>query len=328
MCEENDLISVVIPVYNVEQYLPKCIESIMNQTYKNLEIILVNDGSTDGSQKICEEYKSIDNRIKIINKENGGLSDARNVGIDNSSGNYITFIDSDDYIDDDYVYTLYKSLISYNADMSIASHKIIYPKRIIDKATDEKFCANSKKVLEKILYDEGIDLSAWGKLYKKSLFNNIKFPKGRLFEDSATTYRLIDESKKIAVNSKSVYNYVIRKNSISNEMFSEKKMDLITSTMEMTEFIKKKYPELEKGCERRLMYAYLSTLTQLAKAKAKEKNTSIQVKLMDYIKQNRKKVLEDKRIPKRDRIGIISTMFGFKVYKYMWNIYAILTRRS
>ena len=111
MCEENDLISVVIPVYNVEQYLPKCIESIMNQTYKNLEIILVNDGSTDGSQKICEEYKSIDNRIKIINKENGGLSDARNVGIDNSSGNYITFIDSDDYIDDDYVYTLYKSLI-------------------------------------------------------------------------------------------------------------------------------------------------------------------------------------------------------------------------
>lgn len=326
MCEENDLISVVIPVYNVEQYLPKCIESIMNQTYKNLEIILVNDGSTDGSQKICEEYKSIDNRIKIINKENGGLSDARNVGIDNSSGNYITFIDSDDYIDDDYVYTLYKSLISYNADMSIASHKIIYPKRIIDKATDEKFCANSKKVLEKILYDEGIDLSAWGKLYKKSLFNNIKFPKGRLFEDSATTYRLIDESKKIAVNSKSVYNYVIRKNSISNEMFSEKKMDLITSTMEMTEFIKKKYPELEKGCERRLMYAYLSTLTQLAKTK--ETNSSMQAKLMNYIKKNKGRVLKDKRIPKRDRIGIISTMLGFKFYKYMWKIYAILSGRS
>ena len=326
MCEENDLISVVIPVYNVEQYLPKCIESIMSQTYKNLEIILVNDGSTDGSQKICEEYKSIDNRIKIINKENGGLSDARNVGIDNSSGNYITFIDSDDYIDDDYVYTLYKSLISYNADMSIASHKIIYPKRIIDKATDEKFCANSKKVLEKILYDEGIDLSAWGKLYKKSLFNNIKFPKGRLFEDSATTYRLIDESKKIAVNSKSVYNYVIRKNSISNEMFSEKKMDLITSTMEMTEFIKKKYPELEKGCERRLMYAYLSTLTQLAKTK--ETNSSMQAKLMNYIKKNKGRVLKDKRIPKRDRIGIISTMLGFKFYKYMWKIYAILSGRS
>ena len=326
MCEENDLISVVIPVYNVEQYLPKCIESIMNQTYKNLEIILVNDGSTDGSQKICEEYKSIDNRIKIINKENGGLSDARNVGIDNSSGNYITFIDSDDYIDDDYVYTLYKSLISYNADMSIASHKIIYPKRIIDKATDEKFCANSKKVLEKILYDEGIDLSAWGKLYKKSLFNNIKFPKGRLFEDSATTYRLIDESKKIAVNSKSVYNYVIRKNSISNEMFSEKKMDLITSTMEMTEFIKKKYPELEKGCERRLMYAYLSTLTQLAKTK--ETNSSMQAKLMNYIKKNKGRVLKDKQIKKRDRIGIISTMLGFKFYKYMWKIYAILSGRS
>ena len=326
MYEKNDLISIVIPVYNVEQYLSKCIDSILNQTYKNLEIILVNDGSPDRCPEICEEYRLKDNRIKVINKENGGLSDARNVGIDNSSGNYVTFIDSDDYIDDDYIDILYKTLILYNADLSIASHKVIYPKKIIDKATGEKFCTNSKEVLERILYDEGIDLSAWGKLYKKSLFNNIKFPKGRLFEDSATTYRLIDASKKIAVNSKSVYNYVIRNNSISNEMFSEKKMDLIISTKEMTDLIKKRYPELEKGCERRLMYAYLSTLTQLAKAK--EKNKSIQVKLMNYIKHNRRRVLKDKRIPKRDRNGIISTMFGFEFYKHMWNIYAIFSGRS
>lgn len=326
MYKQEALISVVIPVYNVEQYLSKCIESVLNQTYRNLEVILVNDGSPDGSFKICEEYKLKDTRIKIINKDNGGLSDARNVGIENSSGNYITFIDSDDYIDDDYIDVLYKTLISYNADMSIASHKVIYAKKCINKATGEKFCANSKEILEKILYDEGIDLSAWGKLYKKSLFNDIKFPTGRLFEDSATTYRLIDASRKIAVNSKSIYNYVIRSNSISNEKFSEKKLDLIISTKEMTDFIRKKYPELEKGCERRLMYAYLSTLTQLAKTK--ETNSSMQAKLMNYIKKNKGRVLKDKRIPKRDRIGIISTMLGFKFYKYMWKIYAILSGRS
>ena len=101
-------ISIIVPIYNVEKYLERCINSLINQTYKNIEIILVNDGSTDNSLIICEKYKNIDSRIILVNKENGGLSDARNVGIDNSSGNYITFIDSDDYIDDDYVYTLYK----------------------------------------------------------------------------------------------------------------------------------------------------------------------------------------------------------------------------
>lgn len=326
MGKDYELISVIIPIYNVEQYLPKCIESIINQTYKYLEIILVNDGSTDKCLEICERYRLKDRRIKVINKKNGGLSDARNVGIDNSSGNYITFIDSDDYVDSDYVDVLYNTLISYNADMSIASHKVIYSKKIIDKATGKKFCAHPKEVLDKILYDDGIDLSAWAKLYKKILFNNIKFPKGRLFEDSATTYKLIDASKKIAVNSRSVYNYVIRNNSISNEKFSKKKMDLIISTKEMTDFIRKKYPELEKGCDRRLMYAYLSTLTQLSKSK--EKNITLKVKIMDYIKQNRKIVLKDKRIPDRDRIGLVSTIFGFEFYKAMWKVYAKLSGRG
>ena len=177
-----------------------------------------------------------------------------------------------------------------------------------------------------LLYDNGIDTSAWGKLYKKSLFNEIRFPKGRLFEDSATTYKLIDKSKKIGVCSKPIYNYVIRNNSISNETFSEKKMDLIVSTEEMTNYIKNKYPELEKACNRRLMYAYLSTLTQLAKSKVK--NKKIQKKLMKYINKNRNNVLKDKNIPKRDRVGLLSTILGFHCFKYVWKIYSIFTGRN
>ena len=324
--ERNDLISVIIPIYNVERYLVKCIESVLKQTYSNLEIILIDDGSEDKCGKICEEYKKKDNRIKVIHKTNEGLSEARNAGIVNATGKYITFVDSDDYIDDCYIELLYNVLISYSADISIASHRIIYKNRCIDKSTNEEFCANSKLILEKILYDDGIDLSTWGKLYKIELFDNIRFPKGRLFEDSATTYKLIDISKNIAVYSKAVYNYIMRNDSISKSKFSEKKLDLITSTKEMTDFIRSKYPCLSNACNRRLMYAYLSTLTQLAQCK--ETNKQIEKELLEYIRENKQKVLKDKRIPKRDRLGIYASIFGLRFYKLALNFYSNISKRS
>jgi len=176
------------------------------------------------------------------------------------------------------------------------------------------------------LYDEGIDLSAWAKLYKTELFKEIRFPKGRLFEDAATTYKLIDKSSKISIISKSTYNYIIREDSISNRKFTPSKMDLILSTKEMTEFVKNKYPDLENAANRRLMYAYLSTLSQLAMSK--EKFPKEQKELMNYIKENGNKILKDKNIPKRDKFGIICTKFGFRFYKFVWNAYRKKTGRK
>lgn len=329
MCEtENNIekISVIIPMYKVEEYLKKCIESILKQTYANLEIIFVDDGSPDKCGEICEEYKKKDSRIKVIHKENGGLSDARNKGIDVATGKYVTFIDSDDYIEENYIEFLYNLMKKYNADISIGSHKIIYNNRIIDKSTYKEFSENSEKVLEKILYDDGVDLSAWGKLYKIELFNEIRFPKGRLYEDSATTYKLIDLANVIAVSSRPIYNYVMRNNSISQGDFNLKKMELITSTNEMTDFIKKEYPNLEKACNRRMMWAYLSTLSQLAKSK--KRNKDVEKQLLYYINKNRNKVLKDKKISNRDKFGIYASMFGFKFYKFIWNNYLKITKRS
>ena len=329
MCEtENNIekISVIIPMYKVEEYLKKCIESILKQTYANLEIIFVDDGSPDKCGEICEEYKKKDSRIKVIHKENGGLSDARNKGIDVATGKYVTFIDSDDYIEENYIEFLYNLMKKYNADISIGSHKIIYNNRIIDKSTYKVFSENSEKVLEKILYDDGVDLSAWGKLYKIELFNKIRFPKGRLYEDSATTYKLIDLANVIAVSSRPIYNYVMRNNSISQGDFNLKKMELITSTNEMTDFIKKEYPNLEKACNRRMMWAYLSTLSQLAKSK--KRNKDVEKQLLYYINKNRNKVLKDKKISNRDKFGIYASMFGFKFYKFIWNNYLKITKRS
>ena len=131
----EELISVVVPVYNVEKYIDKCINSIINQTYKNLEIILVDDGSPDNCGNICDEYAKKDNRIIVIHKENGGLSDARNTGIEVSKGKYITFIDSDDYISDNYVSFLYNLIIEYKADISIGKHYVLYENGEINTAT-------------------------------------------------------------------------------------------------------------------------------------------------------------------------------------------------
>lgn len=322
----EDLISVIVPVYNVEKYLKRCVDSILNQTYKNLEIILVDDGSPDRCGKICDEYAVKDNRVKVIHKENGGLSDARNTGIDVAKGKYISFIDSDDYVENEYVELLYTALINDRTDMAIGSHKVIYEEgAVLEKATKEKSVLQPEEVLNRILYDNGIDLSAWAKLYKSQLFADIRFPKDRLFEDAATTYKLVDKSKNISIISKSTYNYVIRKNSITGENFSEKKMDLIMSTQEMCDYIKAKYPRLEKACDRRLMYAYLSTLSQLAISKTKfpnEKNI-----LMNYIKKNKKNILKDKKVPQRDKVGVLSASLGFKVYALSWKIYLKITRR-
>lgn len=322
----EELVTIVVPVYKVEKYIDRCIKSILNQTYKNLEIILVDDGSPDNCGKICENYAQKDERIKVVHKENGGLSDARNAGISISNGKYISFIDSDDYIDPEYIELLYKTIKKDKSDMAISSHKVIYENgTVLEKATKEESILKPKEVLKRILYDDGIDLSAWAKLYKIELFKEIRYPKGRLFEDAATTYKLVDKCEKISIISRSTYNYIIRGNSITNINFSEKKMDLIISTEEMCNYIKKKYPDLEEAANRRLMYAYLSTLTQLVKSN--EKNENAEKKLYGYIKQNSKMILRDKNVPKRDKVAIISTKFGLGFYKIIWKIYEKLTGR-
>lgn len=316
------LISVIVPIYKVEKYLDKCVESIVSQTYKNLEIILVDDGSPDNCPKMCDDWEKKDKRIKVIHKKNGGLSDARNKGIDLAKGDYLTFVDSDDYVEKDYTAFLYKNLVNNNADISMGKQFVRYSNKTLNTGSGNIYIVNPHDCFDKLLYGEDFDVSAWAKLYKKELFENVRYPKGKIFEDSATTYKLIDKSNIIVLNSKPIYNYIIRDDSITTNNFNEKKMELITATKEMCEYIEKKYPDLENGCERRVMYSYLSTLSQLAKTK--QVNKVYKKRIMSYIKQNRKKVLSDRRISKRDRYGLISTYFGFWFFKISWMLYSFI----
>lgn len=215
----GELISIIVPVYNVKQYLERCVKSILNQTYKNIEIILVDDGSTDGSEIMCDEYKKNYSNIKVIHKKNGGLSDARNYGIELAQGEYITFIDSDDFIDNRMIEILYKNLKNTNSDVSVCRFYMFYAEEDI-KVQDVK---------EKVLIFDGIDILktmyddylvtvvAWNKLYKKEIFNNIRYPKGKVIEDSAVLHYILANINRICYSNLELYYYFQRNESIMHK---------------------------------------------------------------------------------------------------------------
>lgn len=297
-------VSIIVPAFNVEKYIAKCLNSILKQTYKDYEVLIINDGSTDNTPVICEQFAKQHPEITIFNKKNGGLSSARNYGIKKARGKYVTFIDSDDYIEPTYLYTLIDDITANNCEISMVKHNIVYPHKTINTGTHTRIKLDSQECLKKMLYGDDVDVSAWAKLYEKNLFTNIEYPNNRLFEDSATTYLLIDKANKIFLNSTPLYNYIIRNDSITNKSFNKNNLDLIEATFQMTSYIESKYPMLKQACERRNIYAHLSVFRKIALADNNTINKSYGKKVFSYIKDNRKKVLRDKFIPKRDRIAL------------------------
>lgn len=323
MKEEQDLISVIIPVYNVKKYLRRCIKGVLAQTYKNLEIILVDDGSTDGSGELCDEIFKTDKRVVVFHKQNGGLSSARNYGVRASNGDYICFIDSDDTVDDDYVETLHDTIKKYKVKLAICSHRVFYAghKTAVDMSTGESGRIDSKTILQRLLYADGIDTSSWAKMFTRDILMKNPFPEGRNFEDAATTYLYIDSVKYIGLNSVAKYNYYVRRMSISQKPFDKSKMDLITSTKEMHDYVIEKYPKMKLGAERRLMYAYLSTLRQIALSPETPDSVECQPIVWHYIKTHKNSVLRNTNIPERDRKALMSTNFGYGFFKFSLNLY-------
>lgn len=313
----NVLISVVVPVYNVEKYLERCIESILNQTYQNLEIILVDDGSTDASAEICNKYQIIDKRVVVVHKKNGGLSDARNLGIEKAKGMYITFVDSDDSIETDMIEYLLFLIEKYNTKMSICSHNVVFYEGTYKKSlgNNKEELLSAKECIKKMLYHKDVDTSAWAKLYHKSLFKNIRYLKGKLFEDIGTTYKFFLESENISCGYKSKYNYYVRKNSIVTGFFSEKKLDLLEMTDQMGINVLKIFPDLKKAVLRRRLYARFSTLNQMMNVINYKKE---KMDIISFIKKEGYKVLIDFSAPIRDKIAILLLFINEDLYEFIW----------
>lgn len=323
----EEKISIILPVYNVANYIKSCTESILNQTYSNFEVIVVNDGTEDNSISILLETINNDSRFIIYNKKNGGLSDARNFGLSKSTGKYITFIDSDDYIDIDYLDYLYKLLKKYNVSMSMCSLYNVFSKKnsvkIHDLGTGEEGVMSSEIAIENMCYQKNVDTCAYAKLYKRELFESICYPKGMLFEDIGTTYKLFLNSDKIAYGYNSKYYYNIRNNSIVTSEFNIKKLDLLEMTDRMGEDVLLVYPRLVKAVNRRKLYARFSTINQMSGYEYLYPDCFLQIK--KYILTHSYEVFKDKNVPVRDKVAILLfKYFNYRVYKKIWTLYSRL----
>ena len=300
----KDLISIIIPVYNVSDYLDKCLESIVNQTYKKIEIIIIDDGSTDNSGNICDKWANIDSRIKVYHQENKGLSCARNLGIKKSTGKYLFFIDSDDFVSLDIIEFLYNSLINNNADIATCMN---YRKKYKNLGNKSYIC-NKEESLKKLLYQENCLVNVWGKLYKKELFNDVLFPKKMILEDLATTYLLFSKSKKTIINTIGKYYYVKRNDSIINSKFSRNRMIGLDIANNQTKFIKTNFPKLEKAAiNREFMEAIYILVNMPLRGYKKEF-----IKIKNVLKNTRKIVLLDKNSLLKYRIYALFSYFGLK----------------
>lgn len=241
----GEKISVIVPVYNVENYLEKCVESILKQTYTNLEILLVNDGSTDTSGELCEQLAQRDKRIRVIHKENGGLSDARNRGIEEASSDLIGFIDSDDYIDEDMYETLYRQMLESSADLSMCGHYDVYhqiPEKQV--AMIQTWELTPQEAIKMVMEAKILSVTAVNKLYKKELFEQLRFEIGKIAEDAFIMIALIHQCRKVVATNEKKYYYVHRENSITTQKFSLKFLNVIEAYEQNAKIIKENYPEL------------------------------------------------------------------------------------
>lgn len=234
--KNNELISVIIPVFNTEKYLVRCLNSVLIQSYTNLEIILIDDGSMDKSYEICKKYANLDKRIKVIKQENGGASKARNKGISIAKGKYIGFVDSDDIIDKDMFKILYNNMINYNADLSICEVTRFNTEPIFNHSNETKIY-NKEEALKVLLEDKKICSYSVNKLCKKELIKNIKYPEGKLQEDVGTIYKFITNANKIVYTDSKLYGYFTRPGSVTKTL----KKDFIYDYFEM---IEKRYNDL------------------------------------------------------------------------------------
>lgn len=283
-------ISVIVPIYKVEKYLNRCIDSILNQTYKNLEIILVDDGSPDECGRIADEYQSNDSRIKSVHKKNGGLSDARNYGMGYVTGEYVLFVDSDDWLKEEMIETLYNLSIKNNADIVQSGFYYAYDNYLL---YDDRYYTedmepvelNRQELMRELVINEKVKNFAWGKLYRIDLIKDIPFEKGVLFEDVFWAHKVMDRVNKYVICHKPMCYYLQRGDSIVST-YTIKNLDIIKGLKIRHKFIKENYPELKSESYKILTRTILMHYYLLDKNKDKDKDESYRKELKDYIVDN------------------------------------------
>lgn len=314
-----DKVAIIIPVYNAEEFLKYSVESVLNQTYSNLEIILVNDGSKDSSGLLCDEYAEKDSRVKVIHVDNGGQGRARNIGIQNSNADWIVFLDSDDYYDENAIQYLVNTRDKYHSDLVITPLNVVYKYEITSKQSVKEEILNYslEELVESLYYGNTVEATPCGKLYKKSVLLNNLFPEGMIYEDLFIAYKHIVEANNIVATNVSVYNYYQRKGSTTKGiMYSDRLEDFYKAMEQNKSYIEKDYPlniKIRKALKVRELMGGFQIIDAMI-------NSNLNHELLQKRKQYREELLEilkNKNISKNRKIKYVAFCIHPGVYKYI-----------
>ena len=286
--EQNPLISVIVPVYNVEAWLPRCVDSILSQTYENLEILLVDDGSTDDSGLICEEYAKKDTRIRVIHKENGGLSSARNSGLDAASGEYIGFVDSDDWIEPRMYQRLGEAITGTDSDIASCGARRVWA----DERPDQDLCGGSRDgildgddAMKALITTDGLVQTVWNKLYRSDIAKAVSFPVGQLYEDEFWSWRVFALAKRVVTVEGSYYNYLQRDSGIMGMGFSAKSVSVIGAKTDRQKYIEEHRPGLTDIGRADIAYSCMHMGVQVLKSMGRKEASQSMKYLRGVVKQ-------------------------------------------
>ena len=262
------MISILIPVYNVDKYLHRCIESVLEQTYTDYEVVLVDDGSSDRSGAICDDYAAKHSCIRVIHQENTGVSQARNVLLAAARGEYLTFVDSDDTIDPRYLETLLRDLQENEADIAICSWSQVSRDGIRTELTwDHKEQGfqiwTTEQAVTQLFHQKGIDNNLWAKLYTRNVLKDVVFPVGKVYEDLAVAYQIFLKAKRVCYRPEALYRYTTNTAGISQSVFTPKRMDLIDIAEEMYGDVEQHFSQYRNGARARLLRAYIHVYLQI-----------------------------------------------------------------
>lgn len=316
MTEVSPLVSIIIPVYNVEKFLNRCMESVLGQTYENLEVILIDDGSPDGCPQICDEYAVKDSRVCVIHKKNEGQAIARNIGIDRCRGDYISFVDSDDWLEPDAIEHMVQIAQSSQVDMVIAERRFVKKDSVVcspyiplegEKSTFLDDIQAIKVFCEK-------NWAPWARLYKKILYEGIRFPNYRIFEDEAIMFQLIQQSKRIAYTNKVIYNYAVREESTTKQQYSKRRIDGVRAWKGNLDFLEKNYPFAVDLVIGKLIGICIYNLDNLIILK-EEKDVEY---VLQVVKKYLKKCAKSKKTRFTLKIRVIVACCSLKMYEKIY----------
>lgn len=320
------LVSVIVPCYNIKKYVGACLESIAAQTYSDMEVLLIDDGSTDGTHDVLEKFAEPRASWRSLTQRNAGLSAARNLGLDEARGKWLIFVDGDDELAPHAVEKLVETAVATQMPLVCANHYVRSMGRDIPVSPpgDETIIYSQRDAFENVLYHRRIDVSAWGKVYARHLFQSVRFPVGRIYEDTYVFDDILSQTNGVAYIEEPLYYYVMRSGSIVNRPWAGKQLQFIDATDKFAAHAEALHPDLAAGATRRRVYARLSVLRYMNDVDAHDRRQRDEI--VSFIRRNGFSVLKNKKTPMRDRFGILLASSSLPLFFCFWHAYSRIRR--